>query len=92
MADGWMPPVFAMAAPPPVLVPTLELTVHFRDTARLAELADDAWFACTFHSELAQEGFMEEDGRIWSADGRLVAMSRQLSLLSPRPDHPEGGA
>jgi acyl-CoA thioesterase len=85
MADAWVPPVYTMAEPPAVAVPTLELTIHFRDAERLATLPDDAWFACTFRSELAQEGFMGEDGLIWAADGRLVAASRQLAVLSPRP-------
>jgi hypothetical protein len=74
-----------MEQPPPVAVPTLELTVHFRDAGRLATLSEDAWFACTFRAELAQEGFMGEDGLIWAADGRLVAACRQLAVLSPRP-------
>jgi acyl-CoA thioesterase len=85
MADAWVPPVYTMERPPAVTVPTMELTIHFRDAERLAALPDDAWFACTFRSELAQQGFMGEDGLIWAADGRLVAASRQLAVLSPRP-------
>lgn len=84
MADGWMPPIFTLPGPPAVGVPTLELTVHFRDTEQLATLAPDSWFACAFTSNLSQEGFVEEDGVLWGPGGRVVAMSRQLSVVAPR--------
>jgi hypothetical protein len=34
-----------------------------------------------FRSGLAHDGFFEEDGELWSADGRLLAQCRQLALL-----------
>ncbi len=92
MADAWVPPIILAARDERVLVPTVELTVHFRDAERLADLAPDAWFLCAFRTRIAQEGFLEEEGHIWSADGRLLVECRQLALISPFPGVPTAGA
>jgi len=34
-----------------------------------------------FRTRVVHEGFLEEDGEIWSRDGRLLAQSRQLAIL-----------
>lgn len=88
MSDAWIPPVILAPRERRVLVPTVELTVHFRDAERLASLAEDAWFLCAFQTRVAQEGFIEEDGHIWSADGRLLVECRQLALIAPFPIDP----
>jgi hypothetical protein len=36
-----------------------------------------------FSSQLARDGYFEETGELWTADGTLVAQSRQLALLLP---------
>ena len=86
-ADGREPDVtalafFADAFPPAVFdlmeaarVPTLELTVHLR--ARPAP----GWLQGHFETRALVGGYLEEDGALWDAEGRLVAMSRQLALL-----------
>jgi acyl-coenzyme A thioesterase PaaI-like protein len=38
-----------------------------------------------FHTGRVHEGFFEEDGAIWGADGSLLAQSRQLAILMPLP-------
>jgi acyl-CoA thioesterase len=53
----------------------LELTTHVR--ARPAP----GWLACSFATRFITGGFLEEDGEVWDATGRLVAQSRQLALL-----------
>jgi acyl-CoA thioesterase len=62
-------------------VPTLQLTVHLRDSAGDANWPVFSRF-CTRH---VAEGHLEERGEIWSADGRLLAESVQLALLVPLP-------
>jgi acyl-CoA thioesterase len=72
--------------------PTIDLTIHFRAAGRTvggaaagaatAGGADELCFA-RFRTGVVHEGFFEEDGAIWSADGTLLAQSRQLAILMP---------
>jgi acyl-CoA thioesterase len=80
LADAWMPPLFSRLAER-VGVPTIDLTIHFR-THRLP---DDDWFLVRFRTRSSTEGFLEEDGEIWSRDGRLLVQSRQLALVLAPP-------
>ena len=82
LTDAWMPPIFTtVTMEKPVGVPTIDLTIHFRAPLPVEGLADDAWLFVHFRTRVAAEGFIEEDGEIWSPDGRLLAQSRQLALL-----------
>jgi acyl-CoA thioesterase len=80
--DAWPPSVFGRLTEPQAGgVPTIDLTIHFRtalpaETVRLGDFA-----LCVFRSRYSRDGFLEEDGEIWSADGELLAHSRQLALL-----------
>ncbi len=77
MADAWMPPVFGLVTQP-IAVPTIDLTVHLRDPKPVAV---DEWVLVVFRSTVASDGFIEEDGELWSRDGRLLAQSRQLAVV-----------
>jgi acyl-coenzyme A thioesterase PaaI-like protein len=70
--------------PPPILstgmgfawVPTVELTVQLRG------LPDgDEWLASRFATSEVTGGYVEEDGTVRTASGRLIAISRQLALV-----------
>jgi acyl-CoA thioesterase len=82
-ADAWPPAIFSRlaAATLGAGAPTIDLTVHFREIPRDPPLRGDDWVLVRFRSRCAREGFAEEDGEIWSRDGRLLAQSRQLALL-----------
>jgi acyl-CoA thioesterase len=82
--DAWFPAPFVKLARP-VPAPTLDYTVHFR--APLPPPGADAGdpYLAVFKSELSRDGFFEEDGELWSADGTLLAHSRQLALLLDQP-------
>jgi acyl-CoA thioesterase len=74
VADGFPPPVFHLDMPSG-WVPTIELTAHVRAIPVPGPLK------CRFHSEVVQNGFLQEDGEVWDSAGTLVAQSRQLALL-----------
>lgn len=73
--DSLIPPVFFGAGFG--MAPTIELTVHWRDAP------GDGWHLGSFLSRFLQGGYVEEDGELWSEDGRLVAQSRQISRFIP---------
>ena len=72
------PPTIFNARLPVGWTPTVELTAHVR--ARPAP----GWLRARFTTRFVSGGFLEEDGELWDAGGRLVAQSRQLALV-PRP-------
>ena len=89
-SDGAAPdvfslPLFADALPPPIFrrvgftgwVPTVELTVHVHRAPAPGLLR-----AC-FATSYVTGGLLHEDGRLWDSAGRLVALSRQLAVLTP---------
>ncbi len=82
-ADGWPPSLFSHLARGPTRgVPSVDLTVHFRCTLPLASAKPDDFTLVTFRTRVVREGFFEEDGELWSRDGRLLAHSRQLAILA----------
>ncbi|HEX6547374.1 MAG TPA: thioesterase family protein [Candidatus Dormibacteraeota bacterium] len=75
LTDAWLPAIFARVQSRAV-VPTVDLTVHFRAPLPLP----DDYVLGVFSSKRLSEGFWEEDGELWTRDGRLIAQSRQLAL------------
>ena len=75
MAVDAFPPTAFNARLPVAWTPTVELTAHVR--ARPAP----GWLRCVFTTRFVTGGFLEEDGEVWDATGRLVAQSRQLALV-----------
>jgi acyl-CoA thioesterase len=76
LADAWYPapwPRLSQLAP----APTIDLTIHFRSPLPVR----GPLLLGRFRSRYVRDGFFEEDGELWSADGTLVAQSRQLGLL-----------
>jgi acyl-CoA thioesterase len=78
LTDAWAPAVFARIAEP-LGVPTIDLTIHFRDEPP----ARPDWTFARFRTRHAAGGYVEEDGELWSSDGRLLAQSRQLAVALP---------
>jgi acyl-CoA thioesterase len=80
MLDAWFPaPFVRLEGPAPA--PTIDYTVHFRSRLPAPDATPESPYLATFRSGLARHGYFEEDGELWSADGTLLAQSRQLALL-----------
>ncbi|HWA55540.1 MAG TPA: thioesterase family protein [Solirubrobacterales bacterium] len=83
MLDAWFPAPFVRLRAP-ALAPTIDYTVHFRSPLPPPGAGAEDAYLLSFRSGLARGGFFEEDGELWSADGELLAHSRQLALLIER--------
>jgi acyl-CoA thioesterase len=80
LTDAWVPVPFLRLGGFCATAPTLDLTVHFR-AAPPPE--PDAHVLAVFRSHTSRDGFFEEDGELFAADGTLLVQSRQLALLRP---------
>ncbi|MGQ0830096.1 MAG: acyl-CoA thioesterase [Microthrixaceae bacterium] len=76
LTDAWPPAVFARLGGP-TGVPTVDLTIHFRH----APPGVPGWSLVRFRTSVVADGYLEEDGEVWSADGLLLAQSRQLAVV-----------
>jgi hypothetical protein len=76
VADCYPPAVFDSGVGAIGWVPTIELTVQVRKRPSPGELT--SWFSTT----AITEGYLEEDGEVWDAEGDLVVLSRQLALAA----------
>ncbi len=82
-SDAWPPACFAWSKDREGLgaVPTVDLTIHFRRDVPLDSAKPDDFYLAVFRSRVAEQGFIEEDGEIWSPDGLLLVQSRQLAVV-----------
>ncbi len=81
-SDAWPPAIFACSDVKAGRgVPTVDLTVHVRAGAAHPRVAPDDFVLAVFRTRECREGFLEEDGELWSRDGVLLAQSRQLAVM-----------
>ena len=76
MSDGWLPAAFSKLGRF-AIVPTFDLTIHFRAPLPAA----GEWLLADYRSRFSAGGAWEEDGELWAQDGTLVAQSRQLAMM-----------
>ena len=79
ITDALPPPIFVTDVGP-MAVPTIDLTIHIRAILETVKWEPGDWVLARFTTQYASGGFLEEDGAIWTADGVLIAHSRQLAL------------
>ncbi len=80
--DAWFPPSF-IALDAPAISPTVDLTIHFRQSISECDCDPAALCLSVFDTRLLHDGLFEEDGVIWAADGTVLAQSRQLGIIMP---------
>lgn len=80
--DAWFPPSF-IALDSPAISPTVDLTIHFRQSISDCDCDPAALCLSVFDTRLLHDGLFEEDGVIWAADGTVLAQSRQLGIIMP---------
>ncbi len=86
-SDALIPAPF-MRTSSPNPAPTIDLTVHFRAALpRVTNPDPNELCLIRIRGGVIREGFFEEDGVIWAADGTVLAQSRQLALLLPVKSH-----
>ena len=79
ITDALPPPIFVTDVGP-MAVPTVDLTIHIRAMLNAVTWEAGDWVLARFTTQYASGGFLEEDGALWTADGALIAHSRQLAL------------
>jgi acyl-CoA thioesterase len=84
ITDAVIPAVFGRIEDQ-IIVPTVDLTIHFRSSLPLSDAKPDDYVLAEFRTNVVAEGFLEEDGEVWSRDGVLLAQSRQLAAVLPLP-------
>jgi acyl-CoA thioesterase len=84
LTDAVIPAVFGRVDQP-MIVPTVDLTIHFRSSLAVPGARPDDYVLASFRTNVVAEGFLEEDGEIWTREGVLLAQSRQLAAVLPAP-------
>ncbi len=84
-SDALLPAPFIRLSQPAVS-PTVDLTIHFRvSMPRSRDPDPEELCLARFATRVVHDGFFEEDGVIWAADGTVLAQSRQLAIVMPLP-------
>ena len=78
--DALFPPILFRATTP-VIAPTVDMTVHFRQPPAVEGF--DGWCLARARTRTAAAGFVEEDCELYDDTGVLLAHSRQLAVLVP---------
>lgn len=79
LADAAVPGVYATLREA-VRMPSVEIAMHFPPAPRGAP---QPWLLGVFRNLLTGDGYVIEDGELWTPDGELVVLTRQLRRVLP---------
>ncbi len=82
LLDVWAPAILPRATEP-LVAPTIDITMHFRSPLPVPQADADDFYLFRLTSRLGRDGFFEEDGDLWTAEGTLIAQCRQLAIALP---------
>jgi acyl-CoA thioesterase len=88
LADAGPPALFAHLTEA-VAMPSVEIDLHFAESAGLA---DGPWLLGCFRTIHASEGYAIEDGELWTPAGHLVLTVRQQRRLLGADSTPRSAA
>jgi acyl-CoA thioesterase len=82
-ADAFPPACFALETESSRLggFPTVDLNVHVHTALPLPLASPDDFTLGVFRTQIGHQGYVAEDGELWSRDGVLLAQSRQLAVV-----------
>jgi hypothetical protein len=81
VADLWTPAVFR-ACDGPRSGSTVDISYHARTVLPRADLTPGSPVLVVLTNRRSSGGFVDEDVEVWSADGSLLAQTRQMRLVS----------
>lgn len=84
ISDSWFPSVSARHTSENLQAPTIDHTVHILADLPLATINEDDFLLVEFSTQIAAQGYLVENGRIWARTGQLLATSRQLAVMLPQ--------
>jgi acyl-CoA thioesterase len=83
LADAAPPGLFA-ALTSFISVPSIEIAIHY---ATLTTLTNSPWVLAAVRTTHAGDGYVIEDGELWTTDGRLILQTRQLRRILTKQRH-----
>lgn len=86
LLDVWPPAVSVMANGLTATASSVDLSYHFLQPLPLSEVSLTEEYYMVSRSRAGVPGYAEEQGELWTADGRLVARTRQwVAIFAVQP-------
>lgn len=83
--DLWLPAAYNRWAEPAMAV-SADINAHYRETLPAPDVEPGAPLFVVLRSKASTNGFVDEDSEVWTIDGRLLGICRQVRYVTPRGD------